>query len=85
MGFSSVITANLVEGYGYRGSGKVADPSGATVAARRLFDSGGYRHVGELSPDRLADVDRAALSLAHLQERETFRTADHLAMMAAIG
>jgi ectoine hydroxylase-related dioxygenase (phytanoyl-CoA dioxygenase family) len=85
MGFSSVITANLVEGYGYRGSGKVADPSGATVAARRLFDNGGYRHVGELSPDRLHDVDRATLSLAHLQERETFRTAEHLAMMAAIG
>jgi ectoine hydroxylase-related dioxygenase (phytanoyl-CoA dioxygenase family) len=84
MGFTSVITANLVEGYGYRGSGRVADPSGATVAARRLFDHGGYRHVGELAPDRLADVDPAALSLAHLQERETFRTAEHLAMMAAI-
>lgn len=84
MGFSSVVTANLVEGYGYRGSGKAADPFGATVAARRLFDSGGYRHVGALSPDRLDHVDRASLSLAHLQELETFRTADHLATMAAI-
>ena len=84
MGFTSVITANLIEGYGVQGTNRAGDPNGSTAAARRLYDRGGYRHVGELSPDCLGDVDLAALSLAHLQERETFRTAEHLEMMASL-
>lgn len=84
MGFSSVITANLVEGFGYQGSGRVGDANGATVAARRVFDDGGYRHVGELSPDRLHEVDVTTFSLTQLQAHESFRTEHHRAKMAGI-
>lgn len=83
-GLQSSITANLVEGYGYRGAGQQGDRNGSVAAVRREIDRG-YRHVGELSMATLDTVDLDSLSLAKLQrDHEEFRDARHLQAMAAL-
>ncbi len=84
LGFQSLITAGLVEGYGYRGTGREGDPNGSLAAVRRLFDSG-YRHVGALAPADVDRVDVTSYSLSALQrEHETFRTDGHLRRMTEL-
>lgn len=83
-GFQSSITANLVEGYGYRGNGKQGDINGSVAAVRREVDRG-YHHVGELSMDTLHTVDLDSLSLVRLQRQETHRDQQHVESMATLG
>jgi ectoine hydroxylase-related dioxygenase (phytanoyl-CoA dioxygenase family) len=84
-GFQSSITANLVEGYGYRGTGRQGDVNGSVAAVRREFDRG-YHHVGELSMDTLGTVDPESLSLVKLQRHhEDFRDQHHTEWMAKLG
>ncbi len=84
-GFQSSITANLVEGYGYRGTGRQGDVNGSVAAVRREFDRG-YHHVGELSMDALDTVDLESLSLVRLQRHhENFRDEHHIESMAKLG
>ena len=84
-GFQSSITANLVEGYGYRGTGRPGDVNGSVAAVRQEFDRG-YHHVGELSMDTLDTVDLESLSLVRLQRHhEDFRDAHHIEKMAKLG
>jgi ectoine hydroxylase-related dioxygenase (phytanoyl-CoA dioxygenase family) len=84
-GFQSSITANLVEGYGYRGTGRQGDVNGSVAAVRQEFDRG-YHHVGELSTDTLETVDLESLSLVRLQRHhEDFRDERHIESMAKLG
>jgi ectoine hydroxylase-related dioxygenase (phytanoyl-CoA dioxygenase family) len=84
-GLQSSITANLVEGYGYRGTGKQGDRNGSLAAVRRQFDDGGYEHVGELSMATLDTVDVDSLSLVKVQrECEDFRDDGHLGSMTRL-
>ncbi|MGB8862428.1 MAG: phytanoyl-CoA dioxygenase family protein [Ilumatobacteraceae bacterium] len=84
-GFQSSITANLVEGYGYRGTGRQGDLNGSVAAVREEFDRG-YHHVGELSMDTLDTVDLESLSLVRLQRHhEDFRDEQHIESMAKLG
>jgi ectoine hydroxylase-related dioxygenase (phytanoyl-CoA dioxygenase family) len=84
-GFQSSITANLVEGYGYRGTGRQGDVNGSVAAVRQEFDRG-YHHVGELSMDTLDTVDLESLSLVRLQRHhEDFRDERHIESMAKLG
>ena len=84
-GFQSSITANLVEGYGYRGTGRQGDVNGSVAAVRHEFDRG-YHHVGELSMDTLDTVDLESLSLVRLQrQHEDFRDEQHAESMARLG
>lgn len=84
LGFQSLVTAGLVEGYGYRGNGREGDPNGSLAAVRRLYDEG-YRHVGALSPDDVDSVDPTEYSLGVLQrDHETFRTAGHRRRMTEL-
>ncbi len=81
LGLQSMITANLVEGYGYRGTAQSGDANGSLAAVRRRFD-GAYRHVGELSMATVHEVDVEQFSLVQIQrEQETFRTEEHLRHM----
>jgi hypothetical protein len=83
-GFQSSITANLVEGYGYRGSGRQGDRNGSLAAVRRELD-GGYQRVGELSMTTLDSVDLDSLSLARIQrDHEDFRDERHVESMATL-
>lgn len=83
-GFQSSITANLVEGYGYRGVGRQGDRNGSVAAVRREVDRG-YHHVGELSMATIDSVDVDSLSLARLQrDNEDFRDEHHLESMATL-
>lgn len=84
LGFQSLITAGLVEGYGYRGSGRESDPNGSLAAVRKLVDRG-YRHVGRLTLDDVSKVDVSQFSLAALQrDHENYRTAEHLHLMSQL-
>ncbi|MFM7686394.1 MAG: phytanoyl-CoA dioxygenase family protein [Actinomycetota bacterium] len=84
LGFQSQITAGLVEGYGYRGTGREADPNGSLGAVRSLYDAG-YRHLGAIDPDEIGTFDVDSLSLAHLQRHsETFRSEDHQRRMTEL-
>jgi ectoine hydroxylase-related dioxygenase (phytanoyl-CoA dioxygenase family) len=84
-GFQSSITADLVEGYGYRGSGRQGDRNGSLAPVRRELDRG-YHHVVELSMDTLDTVDLESLSLVRLQrDNEDFRDEHHIASMAKLG
>ncbi len=84
MGFQSSITAGLVEGYGYRGTGRQGDRVGSLREVRRELDRG-YHHVGELSMDTIESVDLEALSLMRLQrENEEFRNNEHIESMAKL-
>lgn len=49
-GFQANGQRSMVEGYGYYGTGKQGDDSGAIVNARLAMDAGEYRRLGELSP-----------------------------------
>jgi hypothetical protein len=81
LGLQSMITANLVEGYGYRGTAQSGDANGSLAAVRRRFD-GAYQHVGELSMATVHEVDVEQFSLVQIQrEQETFRTEEHLRHM----
>ena len=81
-GLQSSITANLMEGYGYRGTGRAGDRNGSLHAVRQEIDRG-YRHVGELSMATVESVDPDSFSLVRLQrDHETFRDEGHLAMMS---
>jgi ectoine hydroxylase-related dioxygenase (phytanoyl-CoA dioxygenase family) len=83
-GLQSSITTNLVEGYGYRGSGRQGDDNGSLRAVRREFDRG-YRHVGELSMATLESVDLESLSLVQLQrQHEDFRDERHAELMSRL-
>jgi len=85
LGLQSSITANLVEGFGYRGTGRPGDRNGHLAGIRREYDRGGYRHVGELSMQHLDTVDLDALSLATVQrEFEEHRDQAALVAMAAL-
>lgn len=86
LGLQSQITSNLVEGYGYRGTGRRGDANGSLAAVRRHFDAaGGYRHVGELSMATLHEVDVNEFSLVQIQrEQETFRSEEHLRLMQGL-
>ncbi len=73
-GFQATAGRNMVEGYGYFGSGSVGDENGALVHVRAAMDNGGYRHVGELSLSRLDEVDLATYTLSRIQQHETVRS-----------
>ena len=85
LGLQSSIASSLVEGFGYRGSGRAGDRNGHLAAIRHEYDHGGYRHVGELSMADLDSVDLDALSLATVQrEFEEHRNRAALDTMAAL-
>jgi ectoine hydroxylase-related dioxygenase (phytanoyl-CoA dioxygenase family) len=84
-GFQATSTRNMVEGYGYFGSGAEGDPNGSLVHVRRLLDRGEYRHVGELSMGALDAADAASLGVARIQrQHETVRTPGYLRKLEAI-
>jgi len=83
-GFQSSITANLMEGFGYRGTGRLGDAGGSVAAVRRAIDEG-YHRVGELSMATIDSVDVGSLSLTQLQrDHEDYRDHHHLASMAQL-
>jgi ectoine hydroxylase-related dioxygenase (phytanoyl-CoA dioxygenase family) len=85
LGLQASITANLVEGFGYRGDGRAGDRNGSLAALRRLIDQHGHRHVGELSMATISDVHLDELTLAQLQrEQEDFRTDEHRRTMMSL-
>ncbi len=49
-GFQANAQRSMVEGFGYYGTGRLGDESGAIVNARIAMDAGEYERVGELSP-----------------------------------
>ena len=84
-GFQATSTRNMVEGYGYTGTGKVGDPNGDIAHVRRAMDAGGYRHMGPLSMARLADVDPADLGAGRIQaNHETYRSARYAERLRGI-
>ena len=84
-GFQATSTRNMVEGYGYTGTGKVGDPNGDIAQVRRAMDAGGYRHMGPLSMARLADVDPADLGAGRIQaNHETYRSARYAERLRGI-
>lgn len=86
LGLQSTITAGLVEGYGYRGTGRLGDPYGSLGEVRRRWDAGGYRHVGVLTTDDVPRLRGDEFTLGTLQrEHEAFRDEEHLRVMAALG
>jgi ectoine hydroxylase-related dioxygenase (phytanoyl-CoA dioxygenase family) len=84
-GFQATSTRNMVEGYGYFGSGGVGDPNGSLVHVRHAIDHGGYRHVGELSMAHLGSIDVDAFTLTQIQRHETARSDDYRRRLKAIG
>ncbi len=84
-GFQATSTRNMVEGYGYTGSGKVGDQNGDIANVRRAMDAGGYRHMGPLSMERLADVNTSDLGAGRIQAaHETYRSERYSARLRAI-
>jgi ectoine hydroxylase-related dioxygenase (phytanoyl-CoA dioxygenase family) len=49
-GFQANGQRSMVEGYGYYGTGRQGDSSGALVNARLAMDAGDYQRMGELVP-----------------------------------
>lgn len=84
-GFQATAGRNMVEGYGYFGSGSVGDPNGSLVHVRQAMDHGGYRHVGELSMSNIDDVDISRFTLAQIQQHETARSDAYRERLKAIG
>lgn len=84
-GFQATAGRNMVEGYGYFGNGKPNDPNGSLVKVRRLIDGDGYRHVGQLSMDRLDEVDLSELSAWQIQRDEPARTEAYRHRLDAVG
>lgn len=83
-GFQATAGRNMVEGYGYFGTGGAGDPNGSLVHVRQLMDQGEYRHVGELSMATVDAVDVRQFGLWRAQQHETARTADYRRRLAAI-
>ena len=82
LGFQSQITANLVEGYGYQGTGKMGDSNGSVAHVRREIDAGNYQHVGALTMDDVTKISADHFALARIQrQNETFRTPEHIRKM----
>ena len=65
-GFQATGTRSMVEGYGYYGSGKSGDSSGALVNSRRAMDAGEYKRIGELVP---GESEQETPTLIELQRR----------------
>lgn len=85
-GFQATAGNSMVEGYGYTGSGRIGDPNGALVHARRAMDAGTYRWVGELDPGALEGVDAGRFTLGRIQdEHETHRGERFRALLARVG
>jgi len=86
LGLQSTITAGLVEGYGYRGTGRQGDPLGSLGAVRRQWDTDGYHHVGMLTMDDVNRLSGDDFTVGRLQrQHEAFRDEEHLRVMAALG
>jgi len=84
-GFQATSTRNMVEGYGYTGSGKIGDPNGDIAHVRRAMDDGGYCHMGPLSMSALDAVDLDALGAARIQANyETYRGEKYGARLRAV-
>lgn len=83
-GFQATASRNMVEGYGYFGTGRADDPNGSLVHVRNLIDQGEYRHLGEVSMSSLDEIDLAATSTHKIQRHETTRTDDYRARLAAM-
>lgn len=77
-GFLATSTRNMVEGYGYTGSGRMADPNGSLVHVRRAYDAGAYRHVGPLTRQSVERMQGTEFTLGRIQiENETQRDSDY--------
>lgn len=64
----------MVEGYGYTGSGRMADPNGSLVDVRRAYDAGAYRHVGPPTRQSVECMQGTEFTLGRIQiENETQR------------
>jgi hypothetical protein len=86
LGFQSSITANLVEGYGYQGSGKMGDANGSVAYVRREMDQGDYRHIGALTAEDVTKVSADDFAVARIQKaNESFRTPEMLEKMRLLG
>lgn len=82
LGFHSHITANLVEGYGYQGTGKMGDFNGSVAHVRCEIAAGNYQHVGALIRDDVTKISADYFALARIQrQNETFRTPEHIRKM----
>ena len=83
-GFQATAFSSMVEGFGYFGSGREGDASGALVEVRRVIDNGGYRHIGELCMTTLDQVDLTGFSAFEIQAMEPNRTEEYRQRLAAI-
>lgn len=83
-GFQATAGRNMVEGYGYFGSGGIDDPNGSLVHVRRLMDEGRYRHMGELSMADIGNVDVRELGVWQVQRHETRRTESYREKLKAM-
>lgn len=63
MGFQATNAAQTNEGHGFGASGKVDEPTGATVHFRLAADAGIYLRVGELGPNSSAEQLNAPFTL----------------------
>ena len=71
VGFQATATRNMVEGFGYFGSGRTGDENGSLLHVRREIDGSGYRHLGVLGKGASIGSDS---SLPKIQkEHETLR------------
>lgn len=85
-GFQATAGRNMVEGYGYTGTGKMGDPNGDIAHVRRAMDAGAYRHMGPLSMNSLNDESIAELGAARIQATfETYRGKNYGERLRAIG
>jgi len=84
-GFQATATRNMVEGYGYFGSGNAGDPNGSLVHVREAMDHGGYQYVGELSMKGIDQTDVSQFTLSQIQQHETVRSDGYRARLKAIG
>jgi len=83
-GFQATAGRNMVEGYGYFGSGHMGDPNGSLVHVRHAMDHGGYQHIGELSMSSIDQIDLGRFTLPRIQQHETTRTEAYRQRLAAI-
>lgn len=85
-GFQATSTRNMVEGYGYTGSGKAGDSNGDIAYVRRAMDRGDYRHMGALSMASIEGADISTLGAARIQAtHETYRGEKYVTRLKAIG
>ena len=81
LGFQATAVRNMVEGFGYAGSGRAADPNGALQHVRRTIAEGSHAWVRELVPN--AEGPPSTLQTLQ-QEIETRRGRSHEALLARI-